>query len=642
MRIYFLLQTPLTKIRNLSTPPRTGDIVCYIRRAQDPTGEARDFLKRQNITLYFIDELLSEEITNKIDAIGSRFLKEWFINDEKDFSDLGDLSLGTSYSTELAREISPRVLIRTGEALRKLLETNPQVSGVFSDAEDGKGIYEVRPSFYPVAKTIKHVAIFMGYTVCFIKPFAAVPPAMKLGKRNSFSTVITSFLGRYRPVWVRARFNYNKNRKNIYSKPVLYSFIGRAQDVIVSELANRQKFNVVCNWLGIPGTSVLRCDHLFALPSLGDLRNVRAIFRKIRARSNPAYGEERYKFSGLGYDSILYRAVYEVLSSQIWAFLFVIAQSRKFQKTINASALLINDATNEPMGNLVSFNRDTKLKIYLLPHGMNVTKRSFFAPSVDHTHVNYLAYGSHHSGFYRAYLDENTKLQQSLVGSPLTVLMNRIRDKGPSKHGKRLLIFTFGHTQFWNSARVFAADQYYIDIFGVLPELIKEGWSVNIRSHPGGPRGLENHLIKEFEIGEFIRWDESATIDEALRSNDVIVSNITTAYYQSMYAGWPTIFYEPDYRNMGDIKGVETDPMLTGLPTAKDLERPVTNNPVTLSLMIRDSLNPDSLVSKFPKRFAGELAPRFIGPSPAKSDKVIADFLESDFFDNSESTTRLS
>jgi len=90
---------------------------------------------------------------------------------------------------------------------------------------------------------------------------------------------------------------------------------------------------------------------------------------------------------------------------------------------------------------------------------------------------------------------------------------------------------------------------------------------------------------------------------------------MSSAFYQSLFAGWPTIFYEPDYQNTGSIEGLENDPMYTGLQTARDLVRPVTNNPETLASMINDTLDPESMVSTFPKRFVGELAPRFIGPT---------------------------
>ena len=117
------------------------------------------------------------------------------------------------------------------------------------------------------------------------------------------------------------------------------------------------------------------------------------------------------------------------------------------------------------------------------------------------------------------------------------------------------------------------------------------------------------------------------------RGLESFVNNMSSALYQPLLAGWPTIFYEPVYMDSVSIKGLENDPMLTGLQTAKDLERSVTNDADTLVQYIRDSLDRDSMVSTFPKKFAGELAPWFIGPDPTNSDKVIADFPGTHFCD---------
>ena len=57
--------------------------------------------------------------------------------------------------------------------------------------------------------------------------------------------------------------------------------------------------------------------------------------------------------------------------------------------------------------------------------------------------------------------------------------------------------------------------------------------------------------------------------------------------------------------------------------------------------MIRDSLDPDSMVSRFPERFAGELSSRFIGPDPENADTVIADYLGRDFIDGMNESTGL-
>ncbi|MGH6660263.1 MAG: hypothetical protein ACREB6_01870, partial [Rhodospirillales bacterium] len=246
------------------------------------------------------------------------------------------------------------------------------------------------------------------------------------------------------------------------------------------------------------------------------------------------------------------------------------------------------------------------------------------------THVTYLAYGKDHSQYFRAYLDEIQKTRQVLVGNPLTALMNGTRRQRAPNHEKRLLVLSFGHLEFWNSARVYAVDQYYIEIFGVLRGLLVQGWTVGIRPHPSHPRDLEVRLAEAFGLDRSIQWDDTPTFEEVLAAYDVVVCSASTTFYQSLYAGWPTIFYEPDYRDIGGIEGVETDPMFTGLLTARDIERPVTNDPAALRRMILDSLDPDSMVATFPRRFAGELAPRFIGPDPERANAVAADFLERD------------
>ncbi len=124
--------------------------------------------------------------------------------------------------------------------------------------------------------------------------------------------------------------------------------------------------------------------------------------------------------------------------------------------------------------------------------------------------------------------------------------MKGVRSKRPAVHKKRLLILSFGHTDTMLTGRIFAADNYYIDIFGIVQELVDEGWEVTIRPHPYHGYELEQRIAESLGIWDQIRRDTVPTIEEALPNYDVVVSNITSAFYQSMYAGWPTIFYEPD------------------------------------------------------------------------------------------------
>jgi len=631
MNIFFLCQTPLADVQNLIVSPETGDVVCYVRRAQDPTGEAKDVLSQMGITVVDYEEFLTSEMTAGADELGDRFLKTWFFDGDRDFSDLGNLSLGTSYGYVLGIQLRPRSLLRTAAGLRKLILKHPLAGSVFSDAQDDMGVTETARAVHPLAKIITHVARHLAIEIQFLSPSNAIPSAFSFGPRNSFRAIIKIFMGRFRPSWIRALLVFKKHRRKASHKPVFYIFLGRSQQIIARRLAKLQNFHVVCSQLGIPGADSLRSDHIFALPSWGDVQIVKKLLRTIDVFSKRPAANGRYELDGINYDKILYRAVADLLKVQIWAFLVVVAQSRKFQKVIGASGLLINEACNEPMGNLVMLNRHTGLKIYLMPHGMNQSRYTFLTPAIDNPHVTYLAFGSDNRNFYHSGDEEPQTTRQVLVGNPLTTNMNKLRRPAILQNKKRLLLLDYCFSDLWTSARYYAGDRYYIEIFEILIKLIDEGWDITFRPHPHHHHHFEIWLAEYFGLKEKIKWDCSLTLNDALQINDVVVSNMSSAFYQSLFAGWPAIFFEPDYRNSGSIAGLENDPMYTGLQTATDLERPVTNDPATLARMIRDSLDPDSMVSKFPGRFAGELAPRFIGPDPTNADKVIADFLVNDF-----------
>ena len=635
MRLFFLFYTSIADMKRLAVPPREDDIVLYVRHGQvQPMARESHHGQWQGTTI-FLEDLMDREATSQANALGADFVDTWFKDGAVDFSSLGDVSLGLSYSPEIAKMLNPSLLIRKGEALRKILEDFPRISEIISDARNGRGFFQVRPDFFPLADVVRQVARHAGKAVRFVEPvepFAVI----EMHPRYSLKLILYRFLGGFRRPWLKAAGALARRRREVSSKPFLYMFIGRDQQALANKLVEGGRFHVVCNELSIPGTDARRCDHIFALPALNDIRIVRSLLRQVYQRGTRAQEGGRFVLGGIDYGGIFYTAVGKFLKAQVWAFLFVVAQSRKFQQITGAQALVINGAGNEPMGNLVQINRHTDMKIYLTPHGMNMTMQTYLHPSVDELHIHYLAFGADHANYYHYALEDQNQLKRTLVGNPLTVAMNAVRSEKPAIHGKRLLILSFGHYEFLSSRRAYAVDQYYIEIFGIIGNLLKQGWTVTIRPHPYHGHDLEDRLLAGYDFKNSVQWDSEPTFQSALPKYDVVVSNLTSAFYQSLYAGWPTIFYEPDYRKFGGIEGIETDPVLTGLLTAKDLDRPVTNDPAILAAMVRESLEPDSMVSTFPVRFAGELAPRFIGPDPEHADSVIAGFVENNFFDNDQ------
>jgi len=629
-RIYFLGKTPLRAVPTLDPAPRRGDVICYLRHAQNLVPGAAARLTEDGIAVVRAEELIDAEASRDIDALGSVFLSTWFDDDGRDVSRLGNLSLGTSYAMELARQCNHRQLIRAGETLRRVLDAYPTTARVLTDLADGDGVHAVLPVRFPIRRVLAQVASAAGRRCDAVRPIDPIPPAWARGKQKRWGRIAKSLLSGLRPNWVRARRAIAAKRLRGSSAPTLYMFVGRAQDLIARRLAACGNIDVVTDRLGIAGTGALRFDHLVAFPEPGDIAGARRLLALLRRQGLTGAGRS-YQYAGVDYGPILFDTVYRFLRTEIWAFLVVIAQSRRLQDLTGFSALFVNGGGNEPMGTLIAHNKDTDRKIYLMPHGMDMQRFAYFTAATDNPHVTYLAYGADHADYFRSWAGNDDAGPAVLTGNPLTVSMNSVRAKGPDAvHRKRLLILTFGHLEFWNAARIYACDRYYAEIFSLLPGLAAEGWTTTLRSHPMHPKDLEQRLARDLGVDHLISWTEHPTFEETLPHHDMVVGNLSTACYQSLYAGWPTVIYEPAFRNAGGIGDIETDPMFTGLLTARDLRRPVTNDPAALKRMILDSLDPESMVSTFPKRFAGELAPRFIGPDPERADAVIADFLERD------------
>lgn len=629
MKLYLLLNTELDNATRLDPPPQAGDVVCYFRCGQDLSGEATAQLQEYGVDVVHADTLLNDADNRELDALGTDFIREWFHDGAGDFSDLDDISLGVAYSMELARQANPRIILRFGEILRRLLKRFPKTTSTLTDIRDGNGIFEVEAAYLPLNKTLAVVSSAHGLKLISLKPVDPIPPALTRVRHNNWLKTVKSLVGGWRPGWLLARLRFFGLCLRSGDRPIIYMILGRGQEPIAARLAERNNLRVVVNRQGIPGTGAMRGEQLFALPRIADISVTRALLDRLGHLSSRHSEDVRFIIEGIDYSPILFGAVRAVIASQIWSFLIVIAQSRRLHRILNYQALFVAGAGAEFMGNLVALDKSSGRSVYLMPHGMDLQRFAYLMPGSDRQHVTYLAYGADHKDFYVSDRGPGNPLRVVQTGNPLTADMNALRSKRKATHRKRLLILSFGHLEFWNAERIYAVDLYYAHLFKIARTLIEEGWQVGLRSHPSHPSDLERRLAAHFEIEGKIAWDTGHTFEVALGQYDVAVCSASTTFYQSLYAGWPTIFFEPAYRQ-GAKTGLENDPMMTGLVTAGDLDRPVTSDPETLETFIRSSLERDSLVSTFPARFASDLAPRFIGPRPEDATECAAEFIEQD------------
>ncbi len=611
MRLYLLLNTGLKDASRLNRPPQKGDVICYFRRGQDPGNDQENALRIAGATLVSADTLFTDDENRDLDAVGTRFLRDWFRPNGTDFTTLGDISLGIAYSMELARQTNPRVVIRFGEVLRRLLEKYPQTRAVVTDICDGNGIFEVEAAYLPLNKILGAVARKYGADLVNLPSIDPVPPALKRVRHSNWIKTGKSLLGGFRPVWLTARFQCRYQGTGTGDRPSIYMILGRGQEAVATRLAQSGQLRVIVNRQGIQNTYAYRGEQLFALPRIADIATALSMLKRLKRLAVREAVNSQFSIGGIDYAPVLFGAVRAVIASQIWSFLVVVAQSRRLHRVLDYQALFVAGAGAEFMGNLLALDQTSGRKVYLMPHGMDLQRFAYLMPGSDRKHVDYLSYGADHEDFYTSDGGPRHPLRVVQTGNPLTTDMLALRRSSRQEHQKRLLILSFGHLEFWNADRIYVVDRYYTDLFAIARALIAEGWQIGLRAHPSHPSDLERRIATHFGIADKIQWDTGATFEDALARYDVAVCSASTTFYQSLYAGWPTIFYEPAYRRDRSAS-LANDPMMTGLVTAKDLSRPVTSDPGELEGLIRSSVEKDSLFSTFPAfpMVAPELAPK--------------------------------
>jgi hypothetical protein len=277
---------------------------------------------------------------------------------------------------------------------------------------------------------------------------------------------------------------------------------------------------------------------------------------------------------------------------------------------------------------LANINRTTNVPVYYNGHGVN-NFRDLSCSGKNQRHITYLASGEDHIDEYGVHLPPGKKPKVKAIGNITTQLMLPILGQRSKIHQKRLLILSHViNPPSGATGRAYASDRYLLDTFECARRLVDEGWIVRYRTKPGLDTELEQHLVATLELAGKIEFDQIPTFMDSLLECDVVVSNFSTAYYQALYAGWPVIFHEPLYDTHNPNEFL--DEFHTGVMSAKDIDRPITRDKQSLYSFIKDSLDPESLTSRFPEQFSTLYKHRFIGEQPDQVDTLIADYIIND------------
>lgn len=589
-----------------------------MRTFQDPKGEETENLNRAGITAFWSEESLTGEQSKAGDELARAFVDSWFFVDGADISLCDGISLGRVFSYTLKKDANPFLFVRHGEIFRKLIDMYPDASEIVSDFEDGIPDY-TQSSGYPFyRKLMTEISRQHGITLRLISSPAPMPSILtQTTLKHGWFSVLRQYIGGFRPAFLKSRFRLWKSSKTLSRA---FVFTGHAMSMLTRELLDGGKFRVFSDQPQVEGVELIRLDHFFAFPPIGMWQVARRMLR--HAKHITRGGEKgRYVLNGFDYGPIWGLALERMIRRELYPQLIHVCQTKKFLSSLRPDVVVINGESAPIIQSVIWYAPKFGIRVVYVSHGLNLYAMKMFSVGRNVEHVLYISYGEDHLDEYGTHLPDGRKPPMKLIGSPQTSVMNAVVGRHSHVGRKQILFLNFGNNTVSNSIRSKNFDKYIIDLMTAARVLAERGYSFLLRYHPGGNRDYYQFIIREFDCQDFVKIDDSKTLADALLKARAVISNVSSCLYQCLYAGWPTVFFEPDY-----------DPSLfVGLPAAPETGFPIAQTADELVAKIEECCRPDSSAARFPHEFRTTLAHRYIGPCADRAHSEIAAYLSDNF-----------
>lgn len=176
----------------------------------------------------------------------------------------------------------------------------------------------------------------------------------------------------------------------------------------------------------------------------------------------------------------------------------------------------------------------------------------------------------------------------------------------PIKEIRRVLFLSFEDNFYARFDRFAYQEKYYEEMFSIFAVLADEGMEISYKPHPGEDPEYHRYLMQFFNVDESrIRYVQSLPFSDVVKEVDLVVSNVTSCYYEAQAAGVPTVFLEPVY------VPAALCPPLNG-ENGCDVLR-VSSGAELLDLIRKCRSDPVPLLDNL-RRFLRDQAPIYMGP----------------------------
>lgn len=566
----------------------------------------------QGVEVVSAEALPDRTAEDAISAFANDFLHAWHRDETGDFSHIGNLSLGRLVAYFLLARVQPAVLVRSGEVFRLLFERFPGAREIVTDIEDGSyPLATLDPDSLPRRRLLGGMARLRAIPVRDIgRGQEGIPPLVPHAHaRSGFWTMLKGYFGGFRWPYLLARIRLRFTRK---SNPRVYFFITHGSST-ASELALRDNVEVYCDQSGISGVAPIRYDHFLPMAPLGYLCAAWRLRRRAAARL--AQGGAA-RFNGFDYAPYLAPALRRFCGEMGVIAAIKASQTLRLWRSLRPDVVVTGSDVPIPMLTTILAQPDFGYRVVNVEHGLNSTPYGTWAIGCNHPNMTVVVPGEAQRALFGGHQPPGRKPRYVILPIPITSQVERIRGSHRRTVG-RVLVLTYSPAWVQTAHRAKKMDRYTLEILRAARALRPKGIRVSLRPPPILNAEYFHYMIKAAGAEDVVDLDREKDFAVSLARHDAVVTNLTTCYYQALYAGWPTIFYEPDF-DRRDFLGLIGDAAI---------DPPRAETPEQLVELIRQALAGEGRVAAFPSEFRDKYLERFLGPNPDKTDEQLARFL---------------
>ena len=616
MRLFLVERTSLPDLSRHPNGPKTGDVVAYFRAGQVSEDGACSELTDTGVEIVRADTFLDSSDIERLDRFVDAFTRCWTIDNGVDVSRAGDISIGMIVSPQLITAYEISLLVHSGEVFSRILKKYSHATEVLSDIIDGETPILDYTALEGSAPRWKLLVAMVGQTelkLTRLKTRKPIPSRIVRPDPLRLGFMIKTFLGgfRFRYLIPRLRLRFQSIRKpRVFFSTIIYG-IGN----VATRLSENGGIDVIGSGPPRQGLTPLRFDHFLPIPTLTILKGIFRL-RKHIARERRKTGD--WVLSGFDYGPFFWKMADRLCGKPLFTASIKISQTQRLLNTCNPSITVIGSESHTDTRTLIESGPYFGYESIYIPDGIGKGANGYSVLSSNYPNVINAVPGDAHRNYFGQSLPESHQPRCVNVPNPLTLQVNHLRGKYPGPSSRRVLMIGYGPDHSMSSKRISYMDDYTIAILVAAKKLAAHGVRITLRPHHGEQMSYYRYLMEKTGTTDLVDLNWNGSFADALAEHSIFVSNVSTCYYQALYAGWPTIFFDPVY-----------EPSLySGLPSEPEWGAPVASRADDLVDLILEGLSPENKIVEFACGFEEKLSPRFIGPEADRADEIVAHFLE--------------